>query len=95
MLDPEYLSTLRDVNGSDYLGAARSAGYGGDTYEAMLQGARRTSKDIGAFVELHIEQVWAGLQWLEMCIAECPFCICFRVLDRAHFWRKRDWKLAL
>ncbi|KAK2078866.1 hypothetical protein QBZ16_002556 [Prototheca wickerhamii] len=56
MLDGDYLSTLRDVNGSDYLAAAQRAGYGADTYEAMLRGARLTDKDLGAFVELHIEQ---------------------------------------
>lgn len=60
MLDGDYLSTLRDVNGSDYLAAAQRAGYGADTYEAMLRGARLTDKDLGAFVELHIEQVRGG-----------------------------------
>lgn len=33
-----------------------AAGYGAKTYKEMLEGARRTSADLAAFVELHIEQ---------------------------------------
>ncbi|KAL6767627.1 hypothetical protein ACKKBF_B35990 [Auxenochlorella protothecoides x Auxenochlorella symbiontica] len=55
-LEGDYLATLRDVNGSSYLEAARGAGYGAASLDAMLAGARRTRADLGAFLELHIEQ---------------------------------------
>lgn len=56
VLDAEYLDSRRDENGTSYLAAATAAGYGAVSYAEMLQSARRTSADLHAFVELHIEQ---------------------------------------
>lgn len=56
VLDPAYLEQLRDANGTGYLAAARSAGYGAETTAAMVAGARLTGEDMAAFLELHIEQ---------------------------------------
>lgn len=56
VLDWRYLESLRDANGTGYLEAARSAGYGAETTEAMVAGARLTDADLAAFLELHIEQ---------------------------------------
>ncbi|KAI7836995.1 hypothetical protein COHA_009177 [Chlorella ohadii] len=56
LLDPAYLDTLRDVNGSTYLQAATAAGYGAASSAQMVAGARRTPADLAAFLELHIEQ---------------------------------------
>lgn len=60
MLDGEFLDSKRDENGTSYLETAKKAGYGADTYEAMLAGARRTPENLAFFVELHIEQVCVG-----------------------------------
>lgn len=103
MLDGDYLSTLRDVNGSDYLAAAQRAGYGAETYEAMLRGARLTDKDLGAFVELHIEQVRGGR--VEVREQRCAGHLFYAhgLLTNAHlthpprrvrFWRRKGWRLA-
>lgn len=56
VLDGAFLDSKRDENGTSYLDAARAAGYGADSYDAMLKGARRTPEDLAFFVELHIEQ---------------------------------------
>lgn len=54
MLDASTLALLRDDNGSDFLSAAKGAGYGASEYDELLSKTMR--KDIFAFVELHIEQ---------------------------------------
>jgi ureidoglycolate amidohydrolase len=56
MLDASHLASLRDVNGSDFMTAAKKAGYGSSDYEHLLSLTRRRSSDLGYFVELHIEQ---------------------------------------
>lgn len=56
LLDPEFLDSKLDSNGTTFLEAAKAAGYGAPTTAEMVAGARRTPKDLAAFLELHIEQ---------------------------------------
>jgi ureidoglycolate amidohydrolase len=55
-LDLKVLTALRDANGTGYLEAARGAGYGAASAEAMLAGARVEEGAVDYFLELHIEQ---------------------------------------
>lgn len=55
-LEASTLAALRDANGTSFLAAAKSAGYGAAHEAAALRGARLTRDDLQAFVELHIEQ---------------------------------------
>ena len=57
---PPFRYSKRDANGSTYLEAARGAGYGARSTAEMVAGARRTSADLAAFLELHIEQAGSG-----------------------------------
>jgi ureidoglycolate amidohydrolase len=55
-LAPAALAALRDANGTTFLGAARAAGCAAPDEAAALAAARLTGAQLGAFVELHIEQ---------------------------------------
>lgn len=60
-LEAAQVDALRDANGTGYLEAARAAGYGAATTQAMLDGAlllptKKNKKKVDYFVELHIEQ---------------------------------------
>jgi ureidoglycolate amidohydrolase len=57
-LNVETLSKLRDVNGTGFMAAAHEAGSaaGFETEAAVLEASRLTTKELSAFVELHIEQ---------------------------------------
>ena len=60
LLEADYIDSLFDVNETAYFEAAKAAGYGASSTEAMIKDARRTKKDLAFFVELHIEQVCGG-----------------------------------
>eukprot|EP00887_Chlorella_sp_A99_P008244 scaffold12.g8244.t1 len=49
LLDPAFLDSKRDANGTGFLEAALAAGYGAATTAAAVEGARRTPADLGAF----------------------------------------------
>ena len=57
-LDPDYLDTLRDENGTAFYEAVTSAGRGGghENTASILSAALIPAGGIHAFVELHIEQ---------------------------------------
>lgn len=56
VLAPEVLDNKPDENGTSYLQAAISAGYGGESHADMLERTKVKVGDIAYFVELHIEQ---------------------------------------
>jgi len=55
-LDAKAVDALRDANGTGYLDAAKSAGYGAKDTQAMLDGALIKKGAVDYFLELHIEQ---------------------------------------
>lgn len=57
-LTPDHLAALRDVNGTSFLQAAKTAGSAGNVVDeaSALAAARLTAANVSAFVELHIEQ---------------------------------------
>ena len=55
-LSASELAALRDINGTTFLEAAKSAKAGGASEAEVLKATRLTKKDLSYFLELHIEQ---------------------------------------